>query len=102
MNNIEELLAAIDAVKMLVAAFDDVSQSIEEISKIDVSQLEELIEQEDRQGWISVDVKLPSSDDQLVVVCTDSGSKYFDTTINGKFRKQIKWWLPLPPVPQKK
>lgn len=47
-------------------------------------------------AWIPVAERLPESDNQLVIVKTNTGAKYFGRTINGHFMDNVVAWYPLP------
>lgn len=38
----------------------------------------------------------PETDDELVVVKTTTGAKYFGSTINGRWMSNVAAWSPLP------
>lgn len=91
----DDLLALHQAVQMLVAAYDDVQQSLVDFAKTNEDDMDcEVCEYD--CAWIRADEARPGSDDEKVVVKTDTGAMFFASTINGKFMKNVKYWYPLP------
>lgn len=85
-----EVYDLVDAVKMFASSYDDLMHIVESIKDDGTLDLEPA------NAWIDAKVKKPASDDELVVVMTDAGAKYFGRTIGGKFQKNVVRWFPLP------
>lgn len=94
----DEFYAAQDAVNMLLSAFYDVEQTV---TKLADAELEFPDEDYEYLKWISADYPASGEPGARYVVLTNDGAIYFQTpNTDGKFMKNVKWWLRLPQIPK--
>lgn len=94
---VEQIETMQQAVKMLISAYDDVSQTLQEFSKEKIDE-QEFNEAEGfiRVQWIPADGEIMPENGKKVCVKTKSGAVYAGTTYNGKFMKDVVAWFPIP------
>ena len=84
------------AVEMLVSAFCDVEQTLNNFSSPEEEDV--FSDPEDSAYWHPATDRAPEG--KRVVVVTKSGTVFFDTAINGRLLPNVKWWLELPEIPE--
>lgn len=87
----DQLFETKQAVQMLVAAFSDVEQTLNNFVDMSVPS------EEAAPAWHTA-AERPQ--DGMVVVLTKDGCKYFQSVTNGRLMPNVKWWLQLPKDPE--
>ena len=86
---IDQLYEVQQACQMLLSAFSDVEQTMVNFSDLEI----EVPETEPIAAWHPITDTPP---DGQVIVETNEGCRYFQTVINGKLMKNVKWWMVIP------